>query len=355
MLSIPFRGRKVLSLTTDNLTIGSTAMVVIDPNGDVIFVLGTDKNIKLLVSSKVLSIASKPFAAMFSPRFTESKGLSAAAPKEIPLPEDDAKAMTVLCKAIHHKLEDGDEPGTTLELLEVVVLADKYDCTKLHSLKLWTKDLPSSLPKDAFALLVMSYLSNDSKGFEAASLSLIRSQEADERFWRKWEEEIGANHVPRAIWCKFTTSFDLEQSLTSCNIALLEERRYQIANDIIFEPLRALSSQITACDPHPFSGYLLFRWSNTLWGMLHSHWPDEAQSINNLLKELTRAFVVVDDPTKQGKRLTDGIIIDFDLRKRIGEVLDETHAARGLCLACVRSVDGRGDLCSAHQGLMDVV
>ncbi len=351
MFSIPFRGREALSITTDNLTIGSTAMVVLDSNGDVIFVLGTDKNTKLRVSSKVLSIASKPFAAMFSPRFTESSGLSAAAPKEIPLPEDDAKAMTVLCKVIHHKVEDGDEPATTLELLEVVVLADKYDCTKLHSLKLWTRDLRCSLPKDAFPLLVISYLSNNSKRFAAASMSLVCCQEPAEPFM-DWEKEFGANCLPETIWCKASTSLERAESNFNCDIVLLEEKRHHIAHDIILLPLRLIFPMYPACQAYSWSTVSRTTIqehdlaSQALWNTLEGHWLNVTKSINDLLEELHWVMSKFSDtPAQLGTGLIDNVV---DIKTAVRTVLKEVAQERGLCIACVKAVVAGGDNCIAH-------
>ena len=65
--------------------------VEIDPNGDVVLILNGKK---LLVSSKILSMASRVFAAMFSSQFRE--GLHNATPgiiPTIPLPEDDATLL----------------------------------------------------------------------------------------------------------------------------------------------------------------------------------------------------------------------------------------------------------------------
>lgn len=53
-------------------------MHVIDPEGDVVLVVGTDESkISVQVSSKVLSIASKVFHRMFSGTFNEAVELAA--------------------------------------------------------------------------------------------------------------------------------------------------------------------------------------------------------------------------------------------------------------------------------------
>ena len=66
-------------------------LVNIDPLGDVIFVV--EDKVKLLVSSTVLSVSSRVFGAMFGPRFSEGQNNTSAEPKEVRIPEDDAKAF----------------------------------------------------------------------------------------------------------------------------------------------------------------------------------------------------------------------------------------------------------------------
>lgn len=61
-----------------------------DPNGDYCFVLGSsDAPKSMLVSSKVLSVASPVFAAMFDPKYDEANRPSTYGAPQIPLPDDD--------------------------------------------------------------------------------------------------------------------------------------------------------------------------------------------------------------------------------------------------------------------------
>ncbi|MCJ1432887.1 hypothetical protein MMC27_002245 [Xylographa pallens] len=102
-----------------------TPVVEIDPNGDVVVLLNWKK---LLVSSKILSMASRVFAAMFSSRFKE--GLQNATPgiiSTVSLPEDDAIAFEIICDVIHyrHKLIPTD-PSLN-QLVNIAIIADKYE------------------------------------------------------------------------------------------------------------------------------------------------------------------------------------------------------------------------------------
>lgn len=101
----------------------------VDPEGDVILVVGPDKR-RMRVDSRCLRRASKVFAAMFSTRFAEGQNLSPLEPKEVPLPEDDHEHMLVLCNAFHLKNEVLESTPTTSDMLNLAVLIDKYDCAE---------------------------------------------------------------------------------------------------------------------------------------------------------------------------------------------------------------------------------
>ena len=72
------------------------AKIIINPDHDIVLRLnGYD----LLVSLKVLSLASPVFKAMFKPRFKEGvkHHLRLGEPLIIPLPEDNLETTTLFC------------------------------------------------------------------------------------------------------------------------------------------------------------------------------------------------------------------------------------------------------------------
>jgi len=106
-----------------------SAVVVIDPKGDVVLGLNcSDVKKKLLVSSKILSMVSPVFAAMFSSRFKE--GLHSVTPGsslEIPLPEDDAIAFETICNVVHYRHKHIPTEPSLEELMNIAIIADKYE------------------------------------------------------------------------------------------------------------------------------------------------------------------------------------------------------------------------------------
>lgn len=94
----------------------------IDPDGDVILVCGKTE---FQVSSKVLSLASPVFKALFSPHFAEGQPTSSKVSR-VQLRDDDAESLHFMCTVLHHKCASTNSIG--LERLEMLaVVTDKYD------------------------------------------------------------------------------------------------------------------------------------------------------------------------------------------------------------------------------------
>lgn len=96
-----------------------------DPAGDLVLSIGPEE-VKIRVSSKILSLASPVLAAMFSPRFAEGHALaSQQGLANISLPEDDPEAIAWILNAVHFKNQVGS--SVSLPFLEKLAIAcDKY-------------------------------------------------------------------------------------------------------------------------------------------------------------------------------------------------------------------------------------
>ncbi|KAF9631654.1 putative btb poz domain-containing protein [Lasiodiplodia theobromae] len=90
--------------SVDELTQLDPPIIEIAPRGDVVFVLGGSE-MKLKVSSEVMTLASPAFHAMFRPDrpWTEAQNLSEDQPKEVSLPDDHPEAMKLICEVLHHQ------------------------------------------------------------------------------------------------------------------------------------------------------------------------------------------------------------------------------------------------------------
>jgi hypothetical protein len=152
----------------------------IDPSGDVLFSVGSSPpNARLLVSSKVLSLTSPVFDAMFSPHFKEGSHLSPEVPSEVPLPDDEPEAMTVLCNCLHFR--NGHVPrNVDFPLLRsLAVLCDKYNCAKsiFPWSILWLQRWETEKCEDGFeALLIVIYALDCAEAFKKATKKAILEQ-----------------------------------------------------------------------------------------------------------------------------------------------------------------------------------
>lgn len=95
---------------------------VIDSEGDVYLICGETE---FQVSSKVLSLASPVFKALFGPNFAEGQP-NLNKPSRIQIHDDDAESMRFMCAVLHHKCTSAN--GIGLERLErLAVITDEYD------------------------------------------------------------------------------------------------------------------------------------------------------------------------------------------------------------------------------------
>ncbi|OCL09897.1 hypothetical protein AOQ84DRAFT_375415 [Glonium stellatum] len=103
----------------------STPSTDIATDGDIILVVGLELR-RLRVHALILKNASKVFNAMFGPHFREGQGLGGACSKEIPLPDDDADALKLICSVIHSRNDMvpglSHQPGTHWLLREKMIL-----------------------------------------------------------------------------------------------------------------------------------------------------------------------------------------------------------------------------------------
>lgn len=153
---------------------------LVDPSGDLQLIVGPWQT-SLIVSSKVLMLASPVFRAMFDGAFGEAQFLSSNQKKKlvtaVELPEDNDEAMLLLCSLLHFK---GDEGPLAVELLlELAVLVDKYHCAS--ALRYMTPTLLAPFwmrtPIEASrSLVAICYLLRYPAGFARVTRSLIMSE-----------------------------------------------------------------------------------------------------------------------------------------------------------------------------------
>ncbi|OMP82683.1 hypothetical protein BK809_0006993 [Diplodia seriata] len=149
----------------------------IAPTGDIVLLLCDDT--KLRVHSVVLKLASPVFRAMFGPHFSEGQNLSETNPKKVPLPDDPAEPMTLICEILHHQY-----PLISVRselLVPLVSLVHKYDLVDAMGLKVAAfleHELPAAReiefrPSWEQGLLAMAYLLKDERTFNLISREVL--------------------------------------------------------------------------------------------------------------------------------------------------------------------------------------
>lgn len=152
----------------------TNTIVEIAPEGDLILIVGPEEA-KLHVDSTMLRAASKTFSAMFRSEWKEGRDLlESDGPTPIPLPEDNAAALKIMCSVIHHKASEVPRTLAAGDVLAVAVAADKYDCVEAleFASDRWLR--PSGDEAGNLMLLTAAaYLFQNARAFEEITKALI--------------------------------------------------------------------------------------------------------------------------------------------------------------------------------------
>ena len=144
----------------------------------------TDATASLLVSSKVLSLASPVFAALLSPDFLEGNQVRRGHCPVIKLQDDDPAAMTAICNILHFRYDCVPSHIGPEQLAEIGILSDKYDCSK--ALQPWSAKWLSTHqtpPSELGHMLLAAYKLNDADHFASISAQVIRTLEPKRETW----------------------------------------------------------------------------------------------------------------------------------------------------------------------------
>lgn len=160
------------------MTEEKVSAVEFDPGEDVSFELSCpDGKVHLLVSSRVLTLASPVFAAMFNSQFRE--GLSnrtASRGPPIPLPDDDGPAFLIFCAAIHYQTDQVPRNLSLACLENLGIICDKYSCAKALApwSDIWLKmEIEHLIVKDIKRSLFAAYVLDSPDAFSRISWEMI--------------------------------------------------------------------------------------------------------------------------------------------------------------------------------------
>nr|XP_036586651.1 BTB/POZ domain-containing protein [Colletotrichum truncatum]KAF6797208.1 BTB/POZ domain-containing protein [Colletotrichum truncatum] len=207
--------------------------VPVVPDGDVILVVGLgEETTELRVDSLILKRASRVFAAMLGPRFKEGQKLldrGSSEPVKINLPDEDPEIMELILNILHHQNSRVCQIAAADSILEVAVVADKYDLVdalKYASQMMLHYHEPSIehlTVGDLWRLGLAAGLLNEAKAFEKVTRTLV------------W------NHtVPYIQLVDAEDVVDIEFALRMCY--LLEKERQDLKTSLLQHMLPIIST-----------------------------------------------------------------------------------------------------------------
>jgi hypothetical protein len=161
------------------------ATTVIDKHGDILLQLGKEGDGSarcLLVSSRVLSLASTVFKAMFNGRFAEGQTLSYASPRAVSVPDDDPTLMELLCNIFHMRMSEVPDELDLKSLADFALICDKYDCREAirFQARVWVLKFISDPDAPSFEkLLFVTYVLDLPHEFRVVTLAIVRDRKND--------------------------------------------------------------------------------------------------------------------------------------------------------------------------------
>ncbi|KAG7285745.1 hypothetical protein NEMBOFW57_008039 [Staphylotrichum longicolle] len=212
----------------------ANSAVQLDSQGDLILIVheagkAAPLSSSFLVSSKILSLASRVFSAMLSPEYAEGRQLQETREKElgeiptIELHEDDIAAMDFILSVIHFKTDRLNHLLTAEEIAKIAVQSDKYDLN--NSLAPWISQwcdhrrFPVSAGnklRDMGYGILAAYLFQ-SPLLERMSTEFVQNMPPD--FAETWEKHHLMERLPEYIWNRLCQQID--QALDRLRVATL--------------------------------------------------------------------------------------------------------------------------------------
>lgn len=174
---------------------------VITPDGDTILVIGPNEA-RLCVHSCLLQSASKVFKAMLGPLYKEGQRSGpTGSKKEVLLPEDNADAMIIICAVIHHRNDIVPGEMSSSKVLQLSVVADKYDCNVAlkHAARQWLDHRNVVSLKVHTELMTAAYLLGQAQAFSAITYTMMLNYVGSYLPFAQDQIDLG---VPWEIFCK---------------------------------------------------------------------------------------------------------------------------------------------------------
>lgn len=169
---------------------------ILDRSGDLVLIVNQAERQKTFrVSSSAMCLASPVWRAMLS----HSGNFKEARPKngEVSFPEDDSDAMFIVLSVVHYQFQNIPKALTKEELLNLAIVCDKYDVTKLLLSWFRLNWLESIGFCDGNSMLI-AWLFQDFETFKKLVDEMIRDSELN----KEGNPEVGLlkmDHMPPGL------------------------------------------------------------------------------------------------------------------------------------------------------------
>ncbi|MCJ1430818.1 hypothetical protein MMC27_000168 [Xylographa pallens] len=108
------------------------------------------QEVRIRVSSKHLTLASRVFDSMFKPGFSEGDKLRTQGHADIQLPEDNPAALLILLNLLHGRIRAVPRKINLAMLTELAILVDKYELLEITEMFLdsWLEGMENSIEEE---------------------------------------------------------------------------------------------------------------------------------------------------------------------------------------------------------------
>lgn len=310
------------------MEVNDTSIEEIESQGDILFLVGP-KEKQVRVHSLTMARTSPVFAKMVGPNFSEGQSLAnrGIEPVAIKLPEDDPCAFVFICSAVHGI--SLDTMPDSKQLLDVAILADKYDFIKAlrYASQYWIQKFSDyKKSDDLWRVLVSAYMLGDARGFQRISRQLVLWHEGS-----CWDlmEKTPRSELTALLACKLGTLIHSFLLLTLEHNAVAQDK---VKNEIENEVIKMITHQhidryYEDCN---FCQYHVYQFGSLLKEYEHmAFWQDIGKaSLSYQLQGLRRVNPENDNPVK-GKCRPKIIEMNEEIQAQLTELFD---GITGLCL-----------------------
>ncbi len=184
--------------------------IVLSNEADVILLIrshSTQDDMSFCVSTGMLKPASKVFRVLLDGDFAEGKMSDNAPCPRIILEEDDADAMAVILRILHHDHQSLPKALDLRRISSLAIHCDKFDCAGI--LRPWLLDWLARTPPvgdrptDVGLLILTTYFLRASPQFSAATSQACKV--LNPTFRRHWVSDDMVQRLPENIMGKMGT------------------------------------------------------------------------------------------------------------------------------------------------------